>query len=42
MIYYKNLLKCDFGYMTKGIKVDHKTGHGPELMFVGDLRFNQN
>jgi hypothetical protein len=26
--------------MTKGIKVDAQTGKGPELMFVGDLRFD--
>ena len=29
----------DFGYIQKGITVDKKTGEGPELMVLGDLKF---
>jgi len=31
--------KAALGYMTKGIKIDGKTGKAPELMYVGDLKF---
>ena len=37
--YLQRISKSDFGYMTKGIKVDAKTGEGPELMLVGDLTY---
>lgn len=29
----------DFGYIQKGITVNKKTGEGPELMVLGDLKF---
>ena len=38
-MYWKSIWKNDFGYLTKGIEV--KDGKGPELMFVGDLKFDR-
>lgn len=29
----------DFGYIKKGITVNKKSGDGPELMLLGDLKF---
>ena len=37
-MYWKNIWKHDFGYITKGIEVNQ--GKGPELMFVGNLKFD--
>ena len=40
--YLQRISKSDFSYMTKGIKVDAKTGEGPELMILGDLTYKNN
>jgi len=37
-LYYSNIWKRDFDYITKGIKVD-KDGNGPEVMFMGDVSY---
>jgi len=39
--YFVSYLKRDFGYMTKGIKIDQNTGEGPELMFIGSVQYNK-
>ena len=36
-MYFETLWKRDFGYVTKGLKVDSETGVGPELMFIGNM-----
>lgn len=38
-LYYTNYLKMDFGYLQKGLAVDSKSGEGPELMFLGDVKY---
>ena len=38
--YLQKISKSDFSYMTKGLKVDAKTGEGPELMLLGDLTYS--
>lgn len=38
--YYQNVWNRDFGYITKGLRVDGKSGEGPHMMFVGNLHFN--
>lgn len=35
--YFETVWKRDFGYITKGLKVDPETGLGPELLFVGNM-----
>ena len=39
-LYFRGLWKQDLGYLTKGIKLDGETGKTPELMFVGNLKFD--
>ena len=38
-MYYVNFLKMDFGYIEKVITVKKEDGEGPELMFMGPLKF---
>jgi hypothetical protein len=38
-VYLQRVSNSDFSYITKGIKVDAKTGAGPELMLVGNLSY---
>ena len=39
-LYWRGVWKQDMGYLTKGIKVNGETGKAPELMFVGNLKFD--
>jgi len=39
-LYWRGVWKQDLGYLTKGIKVNAETGKAPELMFVGNLKFD--
>tara|TARA_B110000285_G_C14714909_1_gene419471 strand:- start:201 stop:365 length:165 start_codon:yes stop_codon:yes gene_type:complete len=39
-LYWRGVWKQDMGYLTKGIKVNGETGKAQELMFVGNLRFD--